>query len=182
MIETATLAGGCFWCTEAVFKRLNGVATVMPGYTGGTVPNPSYEAVSRGDSGHTEAIQITFDPTVISYTKLLEVFWALHDPTQLNQQGHDVGTQYRSAIFYHSPTQQQIAKHSKKQLAERGIYKNPIVTEIVPAAEFYRAEDYHRDYYTKNSYQPYCQVVIDPKIRKLFKEFKSLVKEDVYEI
>ncbi|MBI4062344.1 peptide-methionine (S)-S-oxide reductase MsrA [Candidatus Gottesmanbacteria bacterium] len=167
-MEIATLAGGCFWCTEAIFKRLKGVNAVMPGYTGGTTANPTYDQVCSGKTGHAQAIEISFDPRVISYETLLDVFWHLHDPTTLNQQGNDVGTQYRSAIFYHSEDQRKIAEESKKKI-------NGVVTEIVPFTKFYPAEDYHRDYYKKNSSAPYCQYIIDPKITKLYKEFPSLM-------
>lgn len=174
--ETATFAGGCFWCTEAIFKRLRGVMSVMPGYAGGTTDNPTYQEVCSGNTGHAEAIQIEFDPNIISYEKLLEVFFHLHDPTTLNRQGNDVGTQYRSAIFYHSAKQKSQASEVKKQIEESNIYSGKFVTEIVPFTNFYKAENYHQDYYAKNSYQPYCQYVIDPKISKLFKEFKDVVK------
>jgi peptide-methionine (S)-S-oxide reductase len=180
-LATTTFAGGCFWCTEAIFKRLKGVDSVMAGYTGGNVVNPTYQQVCTGETGHAEAIQIEFDPKIISYTTLLDVFWHLHDPTTMNQQGNDVGTQYRSAIFYHSEEQKKAAEQEKKQLQESGAYKKPIVTEIFPAAAFYSAEKYHQDYFTNNSYQPYCQYVIDPKIRKLFKDYQELVKPEYYE-
>ncbi len=177
-METATLAGGCFWCTEAIFKRLKGVTSVIPGYAGGQMENPSYEDVCSGTTGHAEAIQITFDPTIISYDKLLDVFWHLHDPTTLNQQGNDIGTQYRSAIFYHSEKQKQIAEESKEELGKSGMYNQPIVTNITPFTNFYKAENYHQDYYDKNKSAPYCQVIIDPKIQKLMKEYKQEVKEE----
>ncbi len=174
-LETATLAGGCFWCTEAIFKRLKGIESVMPGYTGGNVENPTYEQVSSGNTGHTEGIQITFDPRAITYEKLLEVFFKLHDPTTINRQGNDVGTQYRSAIFYHSEEQKKIAEKVKTEVA--GNFSNKIVTEIAPFNNFYPAENYHRDYYFKNSSAAYCKLIIDPKIIKLYKEFNSLTKE-----
>ncbi len=164
-MEHATLAGGCFWCTEAIFKRLKGVNTVVSGYSGGTILNPTYEQVCTGTTGHAEAVSITFDPTVISYDTLLDVFFALHDPTTLNQQGADVGTQYRSAVFYHSDEQ--------KQIAEKKLQPG-FVTEIVPYKNFYPAEESHQDYYSKNSYAPYCQVVIDPKINKLLEDYPGL--------
>ncbi len=167
-LKKATLAGGCFWCTEAVFKRLRGVESVVPGYTGGTTPNPTYEQVCNGNSGHAEAIEITFDPAVISYDQLLEVFWKLHDPTTLNRQGADIGTQYRSAIFYHSQEQKEAAEKSKPDNA---------VTKIEPAGQFYPAESYHRDYYDANSSQGYCRIVIDPKIQKLYRDFKDITKD-----
>lgn len=168
-METATLAGGCFWCTEAVFKRLKGVETIAPGYSGGTVANPTYEQVCSGKTGHAESIQISFDPKIISFDKILTVFFHLHDPTTLNRQGNDVGPQYRSAIFYHSEAQKTAAEKAKSEV-------KGAVTEITPFTSFYPAEDYHRDYYAKNSNQPYCQFVIDPKIQKLMKEFASDLK------
>lgn len=177
-METATLAGGCFWCTEAIFKRLKGVVSVVPGYSGGQKENPSYEEVYSGTTGHAEAIQIKFDPSVISYDKLLDVFWHLHDPTTPNQQGNDIGTQYRSGIFYHSAKQKKIAEESKQKLEQSGMYKNPVVTKIVPFTNFYKAENYHQDYYDKNKSASYCQVVIDPKIQKLMKDYKQEVKEE----
>lgn len=173
----ATLAGGCFWCTEAIFKRLKGVAKVTPGYSGGSMENPTYNAVSAGNSGHAEAIQIEFDPNVIGYEKLLEIFFQLHDPTTLNRQGNDVGTQYRSVIFYHDQKQKEIAEKVKGETAQSGLYPNPIVTEIVPFENFYKAEDHHLDYYAKNSGAAYCRVVINPKITKLYKNFGDEVKE-----
>ncbi len=175
--DTATLAGGCFWCTEAVFNRLKGVTSVVPGYAASKVANPSYEAVCSGRTGAAEAIQITYDPSVISYDKLLDIFWHLHDPTTLNRQGHDVGTQYRSAIFYHNDEQKDIALASKEAIGKSGTYKQPIVTEIAPFTNFYPAEDYHKDYYDNNRSQPYCMFVIDPKVQKLLKEYRSDLKE-----
>ncbi len=177
-LETATLAGGCFWCTEAIFKRLKGVKSVIPGYSGGNVENPTYEQVCMGTTGHAEAIQITFDSKIISFEKLLEVFFKLHDPTTLNQQGNDVGTQYRSAIFYHNDDQKQAALKVKEKIEKSKIYSNPIVTEIVPFKNFYKAENYHQNYYDANRTQPYCQIVIDPKIKKLYEEFGDTLKED----
>lgn len=168
-MEMATLAGGCFWCTEAIFKRLKGVGSVIPGYAGGTVANPTYEQVSSGTTGHAESAQITFDPKIISFEKLLTIFFHLHDPTTANRQGNDVGPQYRSAIFYHDGNQKKSAEKLKKEISNA-------VTEITPFTNFYPAEDYHRDYYAKNSSQPYCQYVIDPKIQKLIKEFSSDLK------
>ncbi|MDQ2713785.1 MAG: peptide-methionine (S)-S-oxide reductase MsrA [Chloroflexota bacterium] len=176
-VDTATIASGCFWCTEAVFKRLKGVTAVVSGYAASQVANPSYEAVCSGRTGAAEAIQITYDPSVISYEKLLEIFWHMHDPTTLNRQGNDSGTQYRSAIFYHTAEQQRTALASKEALEKSGAYKKPVVTEIAPFTNFYPAEDYHKDYYDSNRYQPYCMFVIDPKVQKLLKEYRSEVKE-----
>ena len=169
--ELATLAGGCFWCTEAIFRRLKGVEQVIPGYTGGTTENPTYEDVCSGKTGHAEAIEITFDPGVISYAKLLEIFFHLHDPTTLNRQGNDVGTQYRSAIFYHDEIQKTVADKLKQDRAGA-------VTEITPYKKFYPAEESHREYYEKNSYQPYCQVIIDPKLTKLLEEYRQDMKKE----
>lgn len=178
-MEIATFAGGCFWCTEAIFKRLKGVTSVKPGYTGGKRPNPSYEQVSSEATGHAEAIQIEFDPKIIAYERLLDIFWHTHNPTTLNQQGADQGTQYRSAIFYHSDEQKQTALDSKRELEKSHTYRNPIVTEIVLFEAFYDAEQYHKDYYDKNKYlNPYCSVVIDPKIQKLLKDYRKDVKEE----
>lgn len=176
--ETATFAGGCFWCTEAIFKRLKGVEKVESGYSGGERENPSYDQVSTGATGHTEAIEITFDPQIIPYSKLLDIFWHFHDPTTKNRQGNDVGTQYRSVIFYHSEKQKEIAEESKKQLEKDNVYKDKIVTEILPFNTFYKAEQYHQNYYDRNKDYPYCQFVIDPKISKLLKQYSTEVKEE----
>lgn len=176
--ETATLATGCFWCTEAVFSRLKGVQSVVSGYAESKVANPSYKEVCTGRTGAAEAVQITFDPSVISYDKLLEIFWHVHDPTTLNRQGNDVGTQYRSGIYYQNDEQKRIALASKEAIDRSGTYKNPVVTEILPFTNFYPAEDYHQEYYDNNPYQPYCMVVIDPKVRKLLKEYRADVKEE----
>lgn len=165
------MAGGCFWCTEAIFERLKGVVSITPGYAGGWKDHPIYEDVSSGKSGHAESIQITFDPKIISYEKLLEIFFHLHDPTTRNRQGNDVGTQYRSVIFYHNKMQKKTAESAKAAIPNA-------VTEIVPYTNFYKAEDYHQHYYEKNSSAPYCQVVIDPKIQKLLKEFSKNIKEE----
>ena len=165
--ETATLAGGCFWCIEEIFRQQPGVLKVVSGYTGGGVPNPTYAQVCGGDTGHAEAIQITFDPQKITYEKLLDVFWTAHDPTQLNRQGADVGTQYRSAIFAHSEAQQVIARTSLETENASGRHARKIVTEIAPAKEFYAAEDYHQEYYRLNKRAPYCRMVIQPKLKKL---------------
>lgn len=176
-IETLTLAGGCFWCTEAIFKRLKGVISVTPGYSGGSVSNPTYDQVCSGTTGHAEAIQIEFDPKVINLKTLLEVFFKLHDPTTLNRQGADVGPEYRSAVFYRDEKQKKIAQKSKEEIGKSGIYKNKAVTEIVHFKNFYKAENYHQNYFENNRDAPYCQVVIDPKIRKLFGEFGKITKE-----
>jgi len=176
MTETATLAGGCFWCLEAVFKRLRGVISVNSGYSGGT-DAPNYESVSLGNTGHAESIQIAFDSHIISYSTLLDVFWKLHDPTTLNRQGADIGTQYRSAIFYHNSQQKKIAEYSKKELGQKGIYRDPIITQIAQFKNFFSAEEHHQDYYNKNAENSYCRIVIDPKITKLYKEFDSIVKK-----
>lgn len=177
MTETATFANGCFWCTEAVFKRLKGVKSVLPGYAGGTVKDPSYDQVCAGNTGHAESIQIKFDPKVIPFEKILDIFWHTHDPTTLNRQGNDIGTQYRSAIFFHNEKQKEIAEKSKKDLEDKGVYKNPIVTEITPVKDFYVAEDYHKDYYDNHQDAPYCNYVIDPKIHKLLQRYGSDVME-----
>ncbi len=175
-LETATLAGGCFWCTEAIFKRLKGVESVLSGYAGGNVENPSYDQVCSGTTGYSETIQIEFDPDTIPYEKILDVFWHTHNPTTLNRQGNDVGQQYRSVIFYHNSQQKEIAKQSKKEIDKEKIYKDPIVTQIVPFTNFYTAEDYHKDYYDKNQNAPYCNFVISPKIQKLLVKYSSEVK------
>lgn len=176
LIETATFAGGCFWCTEAVFQRLKGVEKIESGYSGGTIPNPTYEQVCDGKTGHAEVIQLTFNPKIISFAKLVEVFFHQHDPTTLNRQGNDTGTQYRSVIFYHNESQRKVAEEKRQEIAKQNLYPGKIVTEIVPFTKFYKAENYHQDYYNKNSYQPYCQYVIDPKIQKLYKEFPHELK------
>lgn len=178
MNETATLAGGCFWCTEAIFKRLKGVQSVLPGYSGGTTPNPTYEQVCSGTTGHAEAIQIEFNSTLIPFEKILDIFWHTHNPTTLNQQGNDVGTQYRSVIFYHDEKQKEVAEKSKEDVEKEHLYPDPIVTEIVPFEKFYEAENYHKDYFDKNKNQSYCNFVIDPKIHKLLKEYGNDVKEE----
>lgn len=177
-MEIATLAGGCFWCTEAIFKRLKGVKSVISGYSGGTLQNPSYEQVSTGTTGHAESIQIEFDPKVLPFEKILEVFWHTHNPTTLNRQGNDVGTQYRSAIFYHDQKQKEIAEKSKKELENEGIYQDKIITEIVPFTNCYPAEHYHKDYYDKNKDDSYCTFVINPKIQKLLQEYGNNIKEE----
>ncbi len=176
MTEIATLAGGCFWCLEAAFQQLKGVSNVTSGYAGGTVPNPTYEAVCTGTTGHAEVTQVEFDPAVISYRDLLDVFFTIHDPTTLNQQGGDVGTQYRSAIFYQSPEQERTARATIAALEAEKVWDDPIVTEVVPLTVFYPAESYHRDYYNRNQNQPYCRAVIAPKVAKLRKQHIERLK------
>lgn len=176
-LQTATLGAGCFWCVEAIFERLKGVHKVTSGYAGGSVENPTYEQVCSGTTGHAEAVQIEFDPEEISFEDLLYVFWRTHDPTTLNRQGNDVGTQYRSAIFYHDDEQKKIAEKSKQETDASVLWPNPIVTEITPFTNFYEAEGYHQEYFENNPNQPYCQVVIDPKVRKFQKEFKDRLKD-----
>jgi peptide-methionine (S)-S-oxide reductase len=177
MNQVATLAGGCFWCLEAVFDRLQGVQAVESGYIGGKGPNPSYEAVCAGTTGHAEAVRVTFDPSAVSYEELLEVFFAIHDPTQMNRQGNDVGTQYRSAIFFHDAEQERTAKNVVARLTQDKVFPGPIVTEIVPAAPFYVAEEYHQEYYDRvGGRNPYCTYVIDPKVAKLRAKFASRLK------
>lgn len=174
--KLATLAGGCFWCVEAVFSIIKGIQKVEPGYTGGSVPNPSYEQVSTGTTGHAEAAQITFDPTIISFKEILEIFFATHDPTTLNRQGGDIGTQYRSAIFYHDEEQKTIAQKVIDSLNKEGIWDKPIVTVLEPLKVFYYAETYHKDYYKKHPKQEYCQVVIEPKLSKLRERYMDKIK------
>lgn len=175
-IEMATLAGGCFWCTEAIFLDLKGVKTVVSGYIGGKTPNPTYKEICTGTTGHAEAIQITYDPKEISYGELLEIYFATHDPTTLNRQGNDVGTQYRSEIFYHSKKQKEIANDYIDLLVQEKIFNSPIVTKLSPAVTFYPAEDYHQNYYNQNKTQSYCHYVITPKIEKLKKYYKTKLK------
>ena len=174
--EVATLASGCFWCTEAVFKIVKGVEKVDPSYTGGSMANPSYEEVSGGRTGHAEAVQLTFDPSVISFREILEIFFGTHDPTTMNRQGPDVGTQYRSVIFYHDEAQKATAEAVIDELHKEGIWGKPIVTQVVPFKAFYKAEDYHKDYYTKHPESAYCQQVITPKIVKLQQRYYSKLK------
>jgi peptide-methionine (S)-S-oxide reductase len=177
--DTATFGTGCFWCTEAVFQELKGVYKVTSGYSGGNVKNPSYEEVCSGTTGHAECLQIIYDRKVISFDELLEVFWEAHDPTTLNRQGNDVGTQYRSVIFYHDQEQKKKAEEYKVKLDKSGAYNNPIVTEITPFSHFYAAEDYHQDYYRLHGSQPYCSFVIRPKVEKFEKVFKNKLKTPV---
>ncbi|WKK66933.1 peptide-methionine (S)-S-oxide reductase MsrA [Lutimonas zeaxanthinifaciens] len=175
-LATATFGNGCFWCTEAIFQQLKGVTSVLPGYTGGSVKNPSYREVCTGTTGHAEAIQIKYDPDVISYRELLDIFFYTHDPTTLNRQGGDVGTQYRSAIFYHDEQQKEDAETIIAQLTEEGVYDDPIVTEVTVAQVFYEAEDYHKNYYNNNKNQGYCRAVINPKLDKFLKKYGAKTK------
>ena len=177
-LEVATLGGGCFWCLEAVFDKLKGVLRVESGYSGGTVPNPTYKQVCTGMTGHAEVVQITFDPAVITFRELLEVFFDIHDPTTLNRQGADVGTQYRSVIFYHSDAQKATAEDLIAELEAARVWKSPIVTEVTPFAVFYKAEDYHQEYYHQNQQQPYCRAVIAPKLAKFAQHFVAKLKVD----
>ena len=174
--EIATFAGGCFWCTEAVYEHIKGVISVTSGYTGGTFKNPTYKEITTGKTGHAEAIQIKYNPAEVSYNDLLYIFFLTHDPTTLNKQGADIGTQYRSAIYYHSEEQKELALKMIELIENEKIYKSKIVTEIQSATIFYKAEDYHQNYYENNKFQPYCQVVINPKIDKLKKLFKEKLK------
>lgn len=174
--EFATLGGGCFWCLEATFELVRGVERVESGYTGGLVDNPTYRQVCEGTTGHAEVVQVAYDPKVISYKDLLEIFFAMHDPTTLNRQGNDVGTQYRSAIFYHSAEQKETAERLIAELDEEKIWPRPIVTQIVPLGTFFRAEDYHQGYFRANPRQPYCQAIVAPKVAKLRKHFESKLR------
>lgn len=176
-LETATFGSGCFWCTEAIFQRIDGVVKVVSGYSGGKVKNPTYKEVCSGLTGHAEVTQLTYDPAKVSYEELLEVFWKTHDPTTLNRQGNDVGTQYRSVIFYHNAEQKALAEKYMKALDESGAYDAPLVTEISPLQDFYPAEDYHQNYYNLNGRQPYCTYVIQPKMEKFEKVFKDKLKQ-----
>jgi peptide-methionine (S)-S-oxide reductase len=178
-VDTATLATGCFWCTEAIFEQLNGVLQVVSGYSGGHLKNPTYKQVCSGETGHAESVQIQYEPDKISFDELLEVFFQVHDPTTLNRQGADVGTHYRSAIFYHNEDQKKKAEYYKAELNKSGAFKNPIVTEISPVSEFYTAEDYHQEYYENNkNSNPYCAVVIRPKLEKFQKVFSNKLKSN----
>jgi peptide-methionine (S)-S-oxide reductase len=176
-MENATLGGGCFWCLEAVFEQLRGVEKVESGYAGGTVPNPTYKQVCTGATGHAEVVQITFDPQAITFKELLEVFFTIHDPTTLNRQGADVGTQYRSAIFYHSPEQRQTAEQVIQAIQAAKIWDDPIVTEVTPLTDFYKAEDYHQEYFRHNPNQGYCRAVIAPKVAKFRKQYLAKLKQ-----
>ena len=174
--EVATLAGGCFWCLEAVFDDVKGVEQVDSGYSGGNVPNPTYRQVCTGTTGHAEVVQITFDPQLISFKELLQLFFTVHDPTTLNRQGPDVGTQYRSAIFYHTPAQKATAEQVIKEMTAAQIWPSPIVTEVTPFSAFYKAEDYHQEYFKFNGEQPYCRAVVAPKVAKFRKQFRERLK------
>jgi len=176
-LQTATLAGGCFWCLEAVYDEIKGVQGVESGYAGGHMDNPTYRAVCNGDTGHAEVVQVHFDPNVVSYRDLLNVFFAIHDPTTLNRQGADTGTQYRSAIFYHDDEQKRIAEEQIKDLNARKIWDRPIVTEVTKLDKFYMAEDYHQEYFARNPYQPYCMAVVSPKVSKFRKHFIEMLKK-----
>lgn len=177
-LEVATLGAGCFWCVEAIFQDIKGVKKVESGYSGGSIKNPSYKEVCNGTTGHAEVVQVTFDPKEVAFSSILEVFFSTHDPTTLNRQGADVGTQYRSAIFYHGEEQKKVAELAKEAAQASGDWSNPIVTEISAYSNFYKAEDYHQDYYNQNGTQPYCQIVITPKIDKFKKKFAALLKEE----
>jgi peptide-methionine (S)-S-oxide reductase len=178
-LETATFGAGCFWCVEAQFQMLDGVVKTESGYSGGHVKNPSYKEVCNGTTGHAEVIQVTYDKTKLSYDDMLQAFWTSHDPTQLNRQGNDVGTQYRSVIFYHTPEQQKLAEEYKRKLNEEKVYDSPVVTEISPYTTFYKAEDYHQNYFNENGDQPYCAYVIQPKVEKFRKVFEKKLKKEV---
>jgi peptide-methionine (S)-S-oxide reductase len=175
-LETATLAAGCFWCVEAVFDDLKGVEDVVSGYSGGHTENPSYRQVCDGNTGHAEVAEIKFDPSAISFKDILRVFFSVHDPTTLNRQGHDIGTQYRSAIFYHNDEQKRDAEEVIKEITDEGVFDDPIVTEVVPFEKFWPAEDYHQEYFANNPNQPYCQAVVSPKVRKFRQKFADRLK------
>ena len=176
-LHYTTFGAGCFWCVEAIFTQLKGVASVTSGYSGGKVVNPTYRQVSTGTTGHAEVIRIGYNPTIISFKELLEIFWKTHDPTVLNKQGNDIGTQYRSAIFYHNEEQQKLAEYYKKELDASTIFSSPILTRITPLTNYYEVEDYHKNYYERNSSQNYCQFVIAPKVKKFQQVFKKKLKE-----
>lgn len=176
-MEIATFGNGCFWCTEAIFQELKGVSKAISGYSGGQTKNPTYKEICSGTTGHAEVLQITYDTSIISYDELLEVFWKTHDPTTLNRQGNDVGTQYRSVIFYHNEKQQKLALAYKEKLGATGAWDDPIVTEITPFSTFYPAEDYHQEYFKLNGSQPYCNFVVRPKVEKFKKAFKDKLKK-----
>lgn len=175
--EIATIGGGCFWCLEAVFDGLNGVLSVESGYMGGSKANPTYEEVCAGRTGHAEVVRVVFNPGLVAFRDILDVFFVIHDPTTRNRQGNDVGTQYRSAVFYHTPAQKMVAEQVIADLNRAGLWKDPIVTEVAPAGAFYPAEDYHQEYFVRNSYQPYCQFVVAPKVAKFRKQFLDKLKK-----
>lgn len=175
-LELATLGGGCFWCVEAIYKDLDGVKSVVSGYSGGHVENPTYDQICTKTTGHAEVIQLSYDPTVISYEEILDIFWRTHNPTTLNQQGNDKGPQYRSVIYYHNENQKRIAERSKQEAEKNGIWPNPFVTEIEPLINFFKAESYHQDFFAENPNYPYCVYVIDPKVKKFKKEFQDKIK------
>jgi peptide-methionine (S)-S-oxide reductase len=175
-LEVATLGGGCFWCLEAVYDQLKGVTDVVSGYAGGHVKNPSYDAVCRGTTGHAEVVQVTYDPTQITFGDLLDVFFTIHDPTTLNRQGNDVGPQYRSAIFYHTPEQKGVVEQKIAEVTQTRLWRNPIVTEVTAADTFYPAEEYHQEYFARNPFQGYCQVIIAPKVAKFRKQYLAKLK------
>ncbi|MCB9248391.1 MAG: peptide-methionine (S)-S-oxide reductase MsrA [Ignavibacteriales bacterium] len=175
-LEVATFGTGCFWCTETLFEKLKGVESAVSGYSGGATENPTYKEVCTGETGHAEVIQVTYDPSIISFTDLLEVFWKVHDPTTLNRQGNDVGTQYRSVIFYHNEKQKKLSEEYKSKLTKEKVFDDPIVTEITKFTKFYPAENYHQDYYEQNKSQPYCNFVITPKVEKFKKVFGDKLK------
>jgi peptide-methionine (S)-S-oxide reductase len=177
-LDTATFGAGCFWCVEAIFQQVKGVQKVISGYSGGKIPNPTYQEVCSGTTGHAEVVQIIYNPNEVSYEELLEIFWQTHDPTTLNQQGADIGTQYRSVIFYHNLQQKQLAEYYKNQLNAKKVFSKPVVTEITAFEKFYPAENYHQNYYNQNAQQPYCQLVIAPKLEKFKKVFKHRLKKD----
>ena len=177
-MEVATFGNGCFWCTEAIFQQLEGVEKVESGYAGGEVKNPTYEQVCSGNTGHAEVLRITYDPARISFNELLEVFWGSHDPTTLNRQGNDIGTQYRSVVFYHEEEQKALAEKYKEQLDASGAFNDPIVTAVEPIPEYYPAEDYHQNYFNRNTQQPYCNFLIRPKLAKFRKEFREKLKPE----
>jgi len=177
-IEKATLAGGCFWCLEAIYKKIKGVTEAIPGYSGGHTKNPAYEQVCADTTGHAEVIQITFEPEIISYAEILNIFWQIHNPTTLNRQGYDIGSQYRSAIFYHNEKQKEIAEKLKKDLQDASIWPDPIVTEIIPLKEFYPAEEYHRNYLQNHPENNYCKMVVIPKVLKFMKKFQDYLKKN----
>jgi peptide-methionine (S)-S-oxide reductase len=178
-LQTATLGGGCFWCTEAVFLQLKGVEKVLPGYSGGHIKNPAYREVTTGRTGHAEVVQITFNSDEVSFNEILEVFFATHDPTTLNRQGNDVGTQYRSAVFFHNEEQKQIAEKVIELLDKEKVYDNPVVTEVIPFQAFYLAEDYHHNYFERNKNQPYCQFIVAPKVEKFRNVFREKLKTEM---